>query len=261
VSLDETDGIVTPEAVLLEFGVAGLATRMLAKLVDLVLLAVLGGGITMAVYFLTTLIGTTPARIALVLGWFAVIVFVPMVVETVWDGSSPGKHMMKLRVVTTDGGPVSFRHAAVRTLIALVEIPSGLGLLVALAGSRTQRMGDLAAGTFVIKDIATSTEVQPIVFYPPRGLESFTSLLDVSRVSAPQFQAIRSLLLRVRELDSAARYQLSLAVAEAVSARTTPTPPPGVPPEYYLICIASAYQERNGTLAHQRALRALGYGS
>ena len=133
---------------------------------------------------------------------FAFVVFVPMGVETWTDGSSPGKKLLGLRVVTTDGGPISFRHAAVRSLIQLVEIPTGLALVVALADSRTQRMGDLAAGTFVIKDIITSTEVQPIVFYPPRGLESFTALLDVSRVTARQFQAIRSLLLRVTQLDA-----------------------------------------------------------
>jgi hypothetical protein len=79
-------------------------------------------------------------------------------------------------------------------------------------------------------------------------------------VTGPQFQAIRSLLLRVREIDAGAKYELALAMAGQVSARTTPPPPPGVSPEFYLICIASAYQERNGTLAHQRALRAAGFG-
>ncbi len=264
--VDESEGIVTPEAVLLEFGVAGLATRILAKLVDLFLLVILIFGLVFVAGLLAVEVGGVAGesllmRIAVVVGLFVLIVFLPMAVETFTDGSSPGKSMLGLRVVTVDGGPISFRHAAVRGLIGIVELLTGLALFVALADSRTQRMGDLAAGTFVIKDIKTTTEVQPVVFYPPHGLESFTGLLDVSRVTSAQFQTVRSLLLRVRQLDAAARYQLALGVAQAISERATPAPPAGIPPEYYLICVASAYQERNGTLAHQRALREAGYSA
>lgn len=267
-SYDEPDGIVTPEAVLLEFGVAGLATRLLAKLIDIIVLIV-GTSIVLwgAIYVIGVTMGSfvdspdTVLKIVIVLIVFTAAVFVPIFVESLSGGSSLGKRLLGLRVVTTDGGPISFRHAAVRNLIQLLEIPTGLALVVALAGARTQRMGDLAAGTFVIKDITTSTEVQPVVFYPPRGLEAFTALLDVSRVTPPQFQAIRSFLLRVTQLDATARYSLSLQFAQELSSRTTPVPPAGIVPEFYLVCIASAYQERNGTLAHQQALRQVGWSA
>ena len=65
-------------------------------------------------------------------------------------GRTPGKAMVGLRVVTDIGEGISLRHAMVRGLLQLVEIPTGLGFFAAVSNPRQQRLGDLAAGTIVI---------------------------------------------------------------------------------------------------------------
>src|SRR5690606_24684401 len=107
-------GIITPEAVVLEFRTAGLATRSIAKLVDLavqgaVLLTIIAG---VAIPF-GSAGNETPIVITVSLAVFVVVVLAPALCETFWNGRTPGKALMGLRVVTVDGGPIGFRHALV----------------------------------------------------------------------------------------------------------------------------------------------------
>ena len=83
---------------------------------------------------------------------------------------------------------------------------------------------------------------RPTLFSPPPGLEVYCAQLDVSRVDSEQFLLARNFLLRVHELDGAARYDLATRLADALVARCAPPPPPMVSAEYYLICVCAAYQ-------------------
>lgn len=247
-SVTPSTGIVTPEAVVLEFRTAGLATRALAKLVDV-------GVFGMVMWFVLALVATVSmSNEAVTIAAVSIVVFVatvlaPALVESLTNGSSPGKALFGLRVVTTDGGPVTFRHALVRGFIQLAELPLGVGILVALGNLRSQRLGDLAAGTFVISERSDSSQMMiPTVFFPPPGTEAYCAALDVSRVDSGQFLLLRNFLLRVHELDAAARWSLSVELADRVRERCTPPPPVGMGPELFLICVCSAYQVRHGGL-------------
>lgn len=240
-------GIITPEAVVLEFRAAGLATRTLAKLIDLAI-----QGITLMIVLVVVGAGfgvtgsPTGAVIAVSLSVFVIIVLAPALCETFGAGRTPGKAALGLRVVTVDGGPISFRHAALRGLLQLVELPLGVAVFIALANPRSQRLGDLAAGTFVISERAASSLTVPTLFSPPPGLEYYGAQLDVSRVDSEQFLLVRNFLLRVHEMDGAARYQLATRLAVSLSAICAPAPPPGVPPELFLISVCASYQLRHG---------------
>jgi uncharacterized RDD family membrane protein YckC len=242
-------GIVTPEAVLLDLPAAGIASRMAAKVVDLLCqLTLLYAGFLGIGALLLGSASRAAAAVFSTLWVFGCLVLAPIASEGWWNGRTPGKAIMNLRVVTLDGGPVSWRHAFLRGIAQVVDVYLPLGILPALATRRSQRFGDLMAGTFVLVERHGGLAATPIAFYPPPGWEQFVASLDVGRLRPEQYRLIRSFLLRVGELEAGARWHLSVRLADAASRRVSPPPGYGVAPETYLICVASAYQYRNGGL-------------
>ncbi len=241
-------GIITPEAVVLELAPAGIATRAFAKLIDLLCQGLLLGVLALGIAAVGRFLGDAAPAILFYIAIFAVLLVAPIVVEAIWNGKSPGKAIIGLRVVTTDGGPIQFRHAAVRGLLQIFDIYLGIGALPALFTRRSQRSGDLLAGTFVLSDRVASSRAQAILFVPPPGCEEFIARMDVGRVTHRQYSTIRQFLLRVGELSPDARGSLALRLAEPVRGLTNATPPAWMTAEMFLICVASAYQLRSGTL-------------
>lgn len=246
--------MVTPEAVVLELPTAGVATRGFARILDLVVQAVVAGVLLMVVGFLV------PAGVSPVLAGLVVVVTVLLVVpigfEILLRGRSPGKALFGLRVVGTDGSPSTPRQAVVRGLVALVDIYASLGFLAASTAmftTRAQRPGDLAAGTVVIRERRDALTEVPIAFHPPPGTEAYVRSLDVSRLDDEDFSLIRSFLLRVGRLGPDARRELAMSLAEGVRARIGHTLPASVDPELWLVCVASAYQWREGNLLSDAA--------
>ncbi len=151
---EERTRIATPEGVELELVLAGLASRFIAELFDALIL----GAVLVAMVILAALAGGGAGALILVvaLGGFLLITVVYHVAfEVLARGRTPGKRWAGLRVVLEGGGPVDLRASLVRNLIRLIE---GLALLyvpaiiAVLATRRNQRLGDLAAGTLVIRE-------------------------------------------------------------------------------------------------------------
>ena len=242
-----TRGIVTPEAVVLEFDTAGVASRILARLVDLAVLVVVAYLIGVVV---SVVIVSVPEA-AFVAGIVSVAVLLlgyPVVLES-FGGRTVGKMALGLRVVTTEGAPSGFRHAALRGLTGLVEVYGTLGSIAAataLSTQRNQRFGDLAAGTMVVRDRIPGARTLAVAFPPPAGCETYVASLDVSAVSDAEYGVIRSFLLRVFELTPGARASLAVRLANPTSVRMHHTPPEWMGPEVFLACVASAYQLRHG---------------
>jgi len=250
----ERSGIVTPEAVVLEFETAGMASRMLAALLDsaiqlLVLLAIVlaAAGLGTAGVELGGL-GTAFLYVLLFLLLFAY----PAGFETLWRGRTPGKAALGLRVVTVEGAPIRFRHAAIRAILGLVDkyaLSAVPGVLALLLSRRNQRLGDLVGGTLVLRERSGAKAPQAIAFTPPPGLEGYTATLDVSALDRADYVTIRSFLLRSATLAPPARDALARQLATPLLARLRTTPPPGLPPELFLICVAAAHQRRHAPAA------------
>jgi uncharacterized RDD family membrane protein YckC len=239
--------MVTPEAVALDVRTANVASRLLAYLLDLlVVVAVLLAVLLMAAFSGTTLprsLAVATAAIVIPAWYFGYF----MAFETLWRGRTPGKAALGLRVVASEGGPVRFRHAAVRALLGLVDfVLSGGFLAVAciLLTRDNQRLGDLAAGTLVLRERSALRAPAAASFAPPPGLEPYTATLDVSGLGNAEYQAVRSFLLRAGELRPEPRAALARQLAEALVARLRPPPPAGVSPDAYLACVAAAVQRR-----------------
>ena len=246
----ERSGIVTPEAVVLEFETAGMASRMLAALVDSAIQLLVLLGILLASFGLAEAgidaggLGNAFLYVVLFLLLFAY----PAGFETLWRGRTPGKAALGLRVVTVEGGPIRFRHAAIRAILGLVDkyvFSAVPGVLAVLLTRRNQRLGDLVAGTIVLRERSGARTPQAVAFAAPRGLEAYVAALDVSALDRADYVTIRSFLLRAPTLAPAARDALARQVATPVLARLHTTPPPGLPPEVFLVCVAAAHQHRH----------------
>jgi uncharacterized RDD family membrane protein YckC len=239
--------MVTPEAVALEFTTANVGSRSLAFLIDIVIVGVVSLGGLLALGLGQNALPVwlvVPILIILLPGWYFGY-FVAC--ETLWNGRTVGKAALGLRVVTKEGGPVRFRHAAVRAVVGLVDFGIGAGFFAVvfiLLTPDNQRLGDLLAGTLVLRERSGLPAPAPVSFGVPPGLEPYTATLDVSGLRIEEYQAVRTFLLRAPSLPPAPRTSLAMQLASPLVERLRPPPPPGVPPELFLNCVAAAYQRR-----------------
>lgn len=242
-------GVVTPEAVLLELPTAGVATRALARSIDLAVQGLLLMALGMLLAFVVPPF-VSPTLMVLLVGFLVLLVW-PIGMEVLWRGRSVGKFVFGLRVVGADGAPETPRQAVVRGLVALVDVYASLGF-IAVAGAMTseasQRPGDLAAGTVVIRVAQGAAGTAPIAFHPPPGYESYVATMDVGSLEDEDYSLIREFLLRSHEMDAISRHQVAVELATGVLRRTGAALPGTVDPHTWLVCAASAYQFRQGGL-------------
>lgn len=242
-------GIVTPDAVALDLEEATVGSRGVAYLVDL---AIVGSGLVLlgiaeAVFGFGGFVPDWAGLLLILLLVFAWQFGYPIGFETLRRGRTPGKALLGLRVVTVEGAPVGFRHAAVRAVVGLFELTGTVGvpaILTSLISARGQRLGDLAAGTLVVRERRSRATPQAHRFAPPPGLERYAAQLDTSLLGPAEYAAVRDLLVRAGELRPDVRHRLAAQLGDALRGRVTPPPPPGLGPEDWLRCVAAAVQAR-----------------
>jgi uncharacterized RDD family membrane protein YckC len=238
-------GVVTPEAVHLEFDTAGVSTRIAARFIDIwVAMLVFYGGLAVAMFV------TGSPTVAGLVGGFLAIFGYPAIAES-WKGTTAGKSMVGVRVITVEGGPVRFRHAAIRSALQVVDlflVPIGTVAIVStLAGRDDQRLGDRLAGTLVVRGGAGfSVRARAVAFPPLRGFEAYVAALDISGIRPRHYELLRSFLTRVDELAPDARLQLGLRLVGPTATALGQGPPPGVHHEAFLVSVVAAYQQRHG---------------
>jgi uncharacterized RDD family membrane protein YckC len=216
--------IATPEGVNLELSLAGVGSRFASATVDFVIQAALliailvagtailpGGGFSIAAITVTS---------------FLVLAAYDILFEVFASGRTPGKGLNGLRVVRTDGSPVGFFTSAVRNVLRLVDLlPAGYlaGILCILVTRRNQRLGDLAAGTLVVRERRPTTRWQEA---PPSLEEARAQWVtwDVSAVSTDELAAVRRFLERRDELTPGARAQIARELSEALRAKVAGVP-------------------------------------
>ena len=146
--------VPTPERVSFDYQVAGLGTRAIAQILDLLIVAV----ILVAVFFVALAFSSASgetATLILLFGSFVVIFGYFWVSESLWSGQTVGKKAFRLRAVGDRGEPLTFGQAGIRNIVRIVDfLPYGygVGLVVLFANGKGKRLGDLAAGTIVVKD-------------------------------------------------------------------------------------------------------------
>lgn len=237
--------LVTGEAVVLEMRLARFASRLLALVIDVTIQFTV---LVVGLLVITGVVGSVDSALsAAIILVFVVLVLVgyPVAFETLTRGRSPGKMAMGLRVVREDGGPIRFRQALVRGLLATVEIyvsSGSVALIASLASARGKRVGDYLAGTVVVRE-RVPAQGAPMAMMPPQ-LAGWATTLDLSAVPDDLALAARQFLARAGELSPQAREQLGNRLAGSLAAVTRPPPPPGVPPWAFLAAVVAERRRR-----------------
>jgi len=252
-------GTLTGEAVNLDLHPTGFILRAAGALIDFVLYAVLYWLITIpGLLIVTGMLGTEQAVfIALFVVAFVVcFVAVPMTIETVTKGKSLGKLAIGGRIVRLDGGSIGFRHAAIRALVGVFEfymLPlfGGTAALFGLLTARTQRMGDLLAGTYCQYERVTG-RVLPLFGVPPQ-LAAWAGIVDVARMPTQLSRRISQFLSQASQYDPARRARLAAELATEASEFVAPIPP--VDPELFLAGITVVRREREAEALRLEAQR------
>jgi uncharacterized RDD family membrane protein YckC len=238
--------LITGEAVVLELRPASFATRALALALDLIVQATVFLGATVLLALTAQGLDAAAAAAVILAIVVGVLVGLPVTIETLSRGRSVGKLAAGLRVVRDDGGPIRFRQALVRGLLAVFEIyltTGGVALIVSLANARGRRLGDLLAGTYVIRERAGSRYGTPVMM-PPQ-LAGWAHGVDLGRIPDPLALAIRQFLWRAGTLHPASRHRLGQELATRVMPFVAPGPPAGVHPELFLAAVLAERRERD----------------
>lgn len=247
----DQSGIVTPEAIVLDIETAGFASRVTAAALDLTIQI----GLLIALSLLLSVTVLSNATESTTTTVFAFVIFgllfgYPIAFETLWRGRTPGKAAVRLRAVCVDGAPIHFREAVLRAMGGVVDrlLPPGgiTGVLFVLGSPRSQRVGDLVAGTIVIRDPRQYVPAPALWFSPPAGLEQYSEAIDPSAITNEQYTVIRTFLTRVGTLQPAARASIAADLADRVAEVVAFPRHERVAPEAYLLCVISRYQRSVG---------------
>lgn len=241
-----SDDLVTGEGVALDLPPAGLGARMVSGLLDVVATAVALFGFVFIGAIAS--VGLDPALQATVFTVLsvAVIVGIPTALETLTRGRSLGKLAMGLRTVRDDAGPISAHHALVRALIGSVEVylfaavPAFFSMMLSTRG---KRLGDYAAGTYVVR-MRVPASIPPPVPMPPH-LVGWARSADVAALPTGLVIGVRQYLGRAATLDPASRARVGAELADEVSAYVAPLPAAGTRPEDFLAAVLAERRERD----------------
>lgn len=245
-------GLVTGDAVVLGLQPARLPSRALALVIDLVVVWTVYLLVSIGLAIATASLDEAAVMAMSIASFLLVLVGGPIAVETLSHGRSLGKLACGLRVVRDDGGPIRFRHALVRGAMGVVEVLLTFGVVACIASlvsARGRRIGDVFAGTLVVRERVPAARGPMGPPPPPPWLVGRFAGLDLSGVPDALWLAIRQYLTRMKQLDPAVSWSMAQRLAGDLAARTGTPAPVGVPPAAYLAAVVNERQARDARRA------------
>jgi len=217
----------TPESVELDFTLAGIGNRVYAAVIDwivlgfILIIVLLLGGIG---FYVSSELGLPLEQIDT---WiFAIQLFIIFATyvgyfvffETLWQGKTPGKRWVKIRVIQDNGQPIQLPQATLRSLLRPIDDTLFLGGFFIIFGKQEKRIGDWVAGTLVIQEEEESLEKAD--FSLSKQAENLANKLeteaDLSQLSPDDFAQIREYLRRRKTMLYRARIELARKLAYQV---------------------------------------------
>ncbi len=203
--------VETPEQLQLQFALGGVGSRSLALLIDLAIQFSV-----ILVLFLIVAFAACAAKMRspwvvafLTLGFFAVQYGYFILFEIWWRGQTPGKRSVGLRVIKASGRSLSAGETIGRNLLRIVDQLPGfylVGLICMLANRANQRLGDLVAGSIVIRESAA--DITPVAWQPVTETPGL-SPLGAKALSQQDLVLIDSFLSRREQLDGGTRSRMA----------------------------------------------------
>jgi uncharacterized RDD family membrane protein YckC len=213
--------VETADHVLLRYDLAGAGNRGFAAVIDSVVVIFLFVGIGAIEYVLGQIFD--PRALFPYFGLFRLLdLFLAwsyfVVLEWLSAGQTLGKRIFGLRVISADGSPASFTAVLIRNLVRIIDfLPAfyGLGLLAIVATSRSQRLGDVAAGTFVVRAPTPRIDLVSLRTIAPAAPSS----LRVRGMSGELQRLVREFVARERTLAEPDRRRVARGIAAALRNR------------------------------------------
>jgi uncharacterized RDD family membrane protein YckC len=218
--------IETPEQTLLDFAVAGIGSRFLAILLDVLIQS----AVALAAFFVFLLFSATLGKAGpkssmwvgafLILFYFLLYFGYYAFFEIVWNGQTPGKRKVGIRVIKDDGRPLTPAESIGRNLMRIVDwLPLfyGVGIICAFFSKGNKRLGDLVAGSLVVRETSLA-ELKPIwqtTPVPSSQLPQTSGNLGAIRLTPQEAALIETFLSRRSSLD----YVLRRRMADEVFAK------------------------------------------
>jgi uncharacterized RDD family membrane protein YckC len=236
-AMDRDIDVRTPESIEFTYALAGLGSRFLAWFADFMLQI----GILLALFFGLVFAATKlpePAKTvasapgapekfveAVLIGIAIFVVFVIffgyfILFEAFWNGQTPGKKMLGIRVVRDGGYPIDFGASLVRNLIRVAEFVLGSYALSAISATispENKRLGDIAAGTIVVRDARLKVPTLDVLRRTAEPVYGSTAYL-----SGDERALVRRFLDRRDELNAVQRRELAAKLAGRVRGRVPP---------------------------------------
>jgi uncharacterized RDD family membrane protein YckC len=207
--------VETPDHVVLRYDLAGAGNRGFAALLDFLLASV----IAITALVILSWAGTLSEASLFVVGGLAMILTLVVIwayfilLEWLWNGQTIGKRAFKLRVINEDGSPAQFTAVLIRNLLRLVDfLPAfyGLGVLVIVLSPKSQRLGDLAAGTYVVRAPLPQVDWFSLRTVTPLGAGTTA---ETRRMPGEAQRLVREFVARESQLAPAERARIAAVIA------------------------------------------------
>lgn len=234
--------IETPERVPLHFALASIGNRFLACAIDhaLQVLAIIVMAIALTLIANYSSLGdqfaNAPKWVKAVLIIIVFLIFSSYFAffEWIWNGQTPGKRWLKLRVIREDGRPVTFWEASVRNLLRTLDMMPApfysIGLISVFVSSSDQRVGDMVAGTVVVREREAEAPAFAEVFASPvsdpalrRSFKPVDFVADINVLTESEIEVVETFLRRRWDLAEMARQWMAWRVSLPIMYKLRPT--------------------------------------
>ena len=234
--------IETPERVPLHFALASIGNRFLACAIDHTIQALAIGLIGLSALILTSfpniehIIASAPKWVlaVMILVLFLILAGYFAFFEWAWSGQTPGKRWLKLRVLREDGRPITFWEAAVRNLLRTLDMMPApfysIGLISVFSTTRDQRVGDMVAGTVVVREREAEAPEFSQVFATPvsdpalrRSFKPVDFTASLSSLTESEIQVVETFLRRRWDLADVPRQWMAWRVSLPILFKLRPT--------------------------------------
>ena len=251
IETEETLIIETPERVLLEFGLASIGNRFIAVAIDHFIQYLT---IILVAWFFMSIAGYTSSDVVdapetlfseapkwtialLIIVLFLIFAGYFILFEWLWNGQTPGKRLLKLRVIRDDGRPLTLWEAIARNLLRICDAAPGfvipvysVGLIVIFLSRRDQRVGDIFAGTVVVRERAGEAPTFAETFSNRNADVAYTRVqkkteisVDVARLSEREVEVVESFLRRRWDLTERQRLWMAWRIALPIMYKLKPS--------------------------------------
>jgi uncharacterized RDD family membrane protein YckC len=206
----------TPEQIEVNLELAGLGSRFIAQLADWLLKALVILFLSIITLLVSAFMETSAAKwfdkhpSNMVIALFIIVLYLLLLsyglfFEAFWKGQTPGKWLVGIRVIRENGSPINFQAAAIRNLLAMADfLPAFFlfGAVVVMLTSRRQRLGDMAAGTIVLRERLGDLGKAPEKAIRDYASEKYAfTNIQLANLSTTDRIVLREFLRRCNDMD------------------------------------------------------------